>query len=180
MQLESFLKLEGQAGESTDEIHTNEFEILTFHHGISRSVMSFESTATQMKAEQATHKQVTVFLSIDSLCFHFFKAICQSRKFTEAVICCRNKVFNAATPPVVVSGDLYKLTVKNVIVTRVKYVVNPVLHAFGRDREIPMIPGAATQLGPLMEVELLYFGEAKWKCGFEADVSDTPGTTRGT
>lgn len=177
MQLDAFLQLASLDGNSTDDTFEKRFEILSFHHGITRQAMRFDNTGDSLAVGRATHREATVLLPIDDLCFQFFRAICVSQEYTQAVITSRGKILDAGNPT---TGNIYQLTLKRVIVTRVEYAINPVYHGFGRGIEDPPMPSTAEYVGPLMEVEFLYFGEAKWECGKAAATTDTPARTEGS
>jgi len=189
MHLDAFLTLSELDGNSTDAQNEHQFEILTFHHGGFR-----QNTTAQTKKEEEieaspwTHGEVTVMRPIDEHYCDFVKAICTGKKFKSAEIRSRSQIINAhgagpggkklqrsqaskdllsASGPAASgpAGDPFVLQMKDVVVTRVKYVINPVFHVFGRDREIPILPTVAEKLGPLMEVELMYYGDADYMPG---------------
>ena len=159
MHLDAFLELKAPDGKNL------QFEILTFHHGGFRENKTAPTTSEEggTEAGQWTYREVTVMLPIDEHYWRFVRGVCNGERFASAEIRFRHQVFNPRKPTEETIKP-FVLKMQNVIVTRLKYVTNPVFHQFGRGVEIPILPGVAEKLGPLMEIEFMYFGNTPvWK-----------------
>ncbi len=161
MQLDSFLELKGQTGGSTDEGHSQQFEITSFHHRIHRGT-ELRGEGDAKRPTSATHGEITVFMPLDSKTPLLLKSISTAVEYSEGIIVGRGCLLNNSD--VVEYKDLYTLKVTRAVLTRVGYTANPILHGFGR-QNIPMATPTSASLGPIAEVEMLYFGGITWTYG---------------
>lgn len=173
MQLDSFLKLEGQKGPSTDGgkveagSHFQEFEVLTFHHRIHRA-----AKAEADRPNNAIHGEVTVYQALGAETPALLESMCKATQYETATLVVRGL---DGSPPAY--KDLYSLTANKVVITRVHCVANPVFHRFGRATTGGHAALSGSDLGPMVEIELLYFGEISWKYGAGAPQKASPTPT---
>lgn len=160
MQLDSFLKLEGQDGSSSDITHAKEFEILSFHHRVHRP-QELTGDSDVKRPAAATHGEITVLMLLDAQTPLLLKSICTAVQYTKGIIVCRGALKEGTE---IKHKDLYTVTLEKAVLTRVHYVANPVLHGFGR-QNMPMPTRRSAALGPVVELEMLYFGKITWEYG---------------
>ena len=159
MRLDSFLKLEGQKGSSADggkagaEVHFEEFEILTFHHRIHRG--DDGGKLVDGLPANPVHGEISIIQPLDANIAKLLDAVNKHSEFETAQVAVRG--LSGAEP---VYKDLYTLKVERAVLTRVHYAMNPVFHRFGREGHATL---TGKSVGPLVEVELLYFGTVTWE-----------------
>lgn len=173
MRLDSFLKLEGQKGLSSDGSkaeagsHFEEFEILTFHHRIHRGKDGGE--LVDGLPANPVHGEISLIQPLDTNIGKLLDSVNKHKEFASAKITVRG--MSGAEPEY---KDLYTLTAERAVLTRVHYAMNSVFHSFGREGQVQasLTDGSA---GPLVEVELLYFGSITWK--YETETPQTSAAT---
>lgn len=171
MRLDSFLKLEGQKGLSSDGSkagagsHFEEFEILTFHHRIHRGDDG-DKLVDGLPANPV-HGEISLIQSLDTNIGKLLDSVNKHKEFTSAIITVRGM---SGTEPEY--KDLYTLTAERAVLTRVHYAMNSDFHSFGREGHASLNEGS---VGPLVEIELLYFGTVTWK--YETETPQTSAAT---
>lgn len=158
MQLDGFLKLESFVGPSTDGLHTEEFEILSFQHGLHRS-NTLTGIGSAARPANASHGELNIVKLFTTKTAKLLKDVCDGKRYTKATLSARGHEQDETG-----AKDLYQIIAEDVVVTRVHYVTRPALAGFGRDGS-QIVSGSALYQGPLAELELLYFGKIEWKYG---------------
>lgn len=158
MQLDGFLKLESFVGPSSDGLHKEEFEILSFHHRLSRSGKLTGSDDSARPAA-SSHGEISIVKLLTTKTVKLFQAICQGKKYTTATVSMRGYEQDATG-----AKDLYQVLAENVVLTRLHYLTEPAVVGFGPDAD-RIVSGSALRQGPLVQLELLYFGRIQWKYG---------------
>jgi type VI secretion system secreted protein Hcp len=65
MAFDAFLKIEGIEGESTDDKHKDEIEILSYSCGVAQAASASASTAGSLSAERASFSDFSIVKAID-------------------------------------------------------------------------------------------------------------------
>jgi len=168
MQLDGFLKLESFVGPSSDGLHTEEFEILSFHHRLHRSD-TLTGAGSALRPATASHGELSIVKLFTTKTAKLLQSLCQGKKYTKATVSVRGyeQDENGAK-------DAYQVLAENVVISRLHYVTQPALAGFGSagDR---IVSGSALHQGPLAHLELLYFGKIQWKYGTTEKFA-TPGS----
>src|SRR5262245_53284652 len=85
MAADCFLKLTGIPGDSTDSVHKNEIEVLSFSSGVTMPLgsRSFSGSAPN---ERASLSDMNITKVVDSSSTALFKAVCAGQHIAEAVL----------------------------------------------------------------------------------------------
>lgn len=90
MAFDAFLNVDGIKGESTDDKHKDQIEILSFHHGVHQPVSGTASSAGGGSAERCEHEDFTVTKFTDAATPKLLEACCQGKHIkTVTVELCR-------------------------------------------------------------------------------------------
>jgi len=65
MPADAFLKIDGIPGESTDEKHKDQIEVLSFRHGVSQMGTASDSTAGSKSAGRCDHQDFSIDKELD-------------------------------------------------------------------------------------------------------------------
>ena len=65
MAFDAFLKIEGVAGESTDDKHKDWIEVLSFHWGVSQPASASSSSGGARSAERCNHQDFSIVKTLD-------------------------------------------------------------------------------------------------------------------
>src|SRR5258708_8889413 len=86
MAFDGFLKVDGIDGESTDDKHKNEIEVLSFHWGVSQPRSGSASSAGSLTAERANFDNFVVIKAIDKASPKLALGCADGQHFTNARI----------------------------------------------------------------------------------------------
>lgn len=161
MLLDAFLKLEepALAGESTDDGHGGEIEILSFEQSILRAAPSSGAAAGTSDTGKSTsdHQPMTVVKLLDKASPKLYQAASAGTIYGKATISiCQPSGTTKTTSDRWNKVVVLQLTLSHVYISRVHLVGDPALHAFGRSKEFPITDGALLNMGPLEEIDLTY------------------------
>jgi type VI secretion system secreted protein Hcp len=77
--IDAFLKVDGIAGESTDEKHVAEIEIVSFRHGVMQGPGSDPSTSGNLSAGRCEHHDFSVVKTMDIASAPLYAACCSGK-----------------------------------------------------------------------------------------------------
>jgi len=86
MAFDAFLRIEGVAGESTDDQHPDWIEILSYSHALSQPIGGSVSTAGGAAAERCDHGVFTVVKALDAASPLLAEACCKGSHLSEVVL----------------------------------------------------------------------------------------------
>ena len=84
--IDAFLKLKGIKGESTDDKHTDEIEILSYRHGVSQHPGSDPSTAGSLSAGKCEHEDLVITKRVDIASPQLALYCCNGQHIPELVL----------------------------------------------------------------------------------------------
>ncbi|MEW6730064.1 MAG: type VI secretion system tube protein Hcp [Acidobacteriota bacterium] len=84
MAIDTFLKIEGIDGESTDEKHKKEIEVLSFSWSVSQPTSASPSTAGSLSAERAQFGDLVIVKAIDKASPKLMEACCSGEHLKSA------------------------------------------------------------------------------------------------
>jgi type VI secretion system secreted protein Hcp len=83
MAFDAFLKIDGIPGESTDDKHKDQIEILSFSWGVSQTGSGAASSGGARSAERCNHQDFSVVKTLDKASPKLFLACCQGTHIKE-------------------------------------------------------------------------------------------------
>ncbi len=114
---DTFLKIDGIPGESTDDVHKEWIEVLDFGHELIQSASATVSSAGGAGAERCDHKDLVITKLLDKASPKIYEALCKGTHIKEVLIeMCR------------AGGDKVKymeIKMEEVIVSNVKSAGDP-------------------------------------------------------
>lgn len=157
MQLDAFLKIEtpNTAGKSTDKLHANEIEIVSFEQTISRANSGNQGTASEKAS--SSHRGLTIIKPLDSTSPKLLQAACQGSVFGKvSLFLCQASGTSKTTSDRWKKIVYFEIVMEKVYISRMHLVGDPTLQHLGRAEEFPILSGDALEMGPLEELDLTY------------------------
>jgi len=173
VRLDAFLKFNpAVAGESTDNIHPAEIEILSFQHRIFRE----GKYQADGNAPRPSHGSLRLVKAIDEASPQLYDAMPTPKLFTTATLVVRGQYFDD-TANKNKYGPLYNVELSNAYLTRIHLVSNPRLYLLSGDQvgttgmaeiadnsaavhghwfNLPMLADDIAAVGMLEEIDLVY------------------------
>ncbi|MGE3163986.1 MAG: Hcp family type VI secretion system effector [Planctomycetota bacterium] len=114
---DAFLKIDGIQGESSDDRHANEIELLAYHHGLSHPVGSDASSMGSHSAGRCHHQEFTVTKGLD-LASPNLSLYCSTGKHIPEVVLSVHRA----------GGDkvkYYEVVMSDVLITRINPYASP-------------------------------------------------------
>lgn len=120
MALDTFMKLDGIPGESTDDAHKDWIELLTWSNAVSQPASSTASSSGGGTAERVNHSDFSVTKLMDKASPKLYEFCCTGKPLKEVIVeCCRaggdkmkylevkmqNVIVSSVAPSAVASGD---------------------------------------------------------------------------
>lgn len=107
-----FLKIDGVKGESTDDNHKDEIEVMSYSHGVSQPMSAVASTAGGGTAGRCNHTDLSVVKALDSATPILNQLCCTGKHIDNVVMTIRRADGDKSVPYMV-----YKL--KNVVISSI-------------------------------------------------------------
>jgi type VI secretion system secreted protein Hcp len=86
MAYDSFVKIDGIPGESTDDKHKDWIEILSFHHGITQPAHATASSAGGATAERVDHEDFRISKHMDKSSPMLYQYCCTGKHIRNVVV----------------------------------------------------------------------------------------------
>jgi type VI secretion system Hcp family effector len=160
MRLDAFLKFEkGPEGESTDALHQNEIEILTFEQS---AEMLRQKEGESLRTRMFELSVMTILKPLDKTSPKLLEAVAARTQFPKAKICaCRWIGSSKDTPDSWKKIDYFTIELTDVYVARIQLLGDARVQTIGGDRIHRFYPDDLTSIGPLEQVDLNY-KTVKW------------------
>lgn len=163
MPLDAFLKLEEPAlkGESTDDLHADEIEILSFEQTVKRPRSATDGGTGETRKGTTECSAITILKPLDGATPKLMESACSGTIYKKATITlCQPSAKSDGKRTAWKRITYFEISLQNVQISRVRLVGDPTIH-------LPVVQapllnsGLVAAMGPVEEVDLS-FQKIKW------------------
>jgi type VI secretion system secreted protein Hcp len=163
MPLDAFLKLDEPLlkGESTDDLHSDEIEILSFEQTVKRPRAASDSTQPDNRRGTTECSAITILKALDGSTPKLMESSCAGTIYKKATLTlCQPSAKSDGKRTDWKRITYFEVALQNVQITRVRLVGDPTIHL--PVLQAPLLnSGLVAAMGPVEEVDLSY-QKIKW------------------